>query len=105
MAETSKPIDMLLWCAECHMQHVDAPDERTEGWDNPPHGSHQCHRCGTIWRPADVATNGVRSIATRGRADTWPASRPARAKPVKYCNDNRARRVSDCLHCGDECRG
>lgn len=66
------PIDMLLWCPACHTQHVDEPDERTEGWVNPPHRSHLCHHCGTIWRPADVPTNGVAAISTRGKADTWP---------------------------------
>ena len=66
------PIDMLLWCPACHTQHVDEPDERTAAWDNPPHRSHLCHACGAIWRPADVPTNGVRAIKTRGKADTWP---------------------------------
>lgn len=41
-------------------------------WLNPPHRSHLCHRCGTIWRPADVPTNGVRAIGTKGEKDTWP---------------------------------
>lgn len=61
-------IDMLLWCPSCHTQHV---DERTQDWDNPPHRSHLCHVCGTIWRPADIATNGVKTIVTVGKADTW----------------------------------
>ncbi len=30
--------------------------------------------------------------------------RPRAPGAEKYCNDNPARRVSDCLHCGDECR-
>lgn len=41
-------------------------------WGNPPHKSHLCQRCGTIWRPADVATNGVEAVVTRGERDTWP---------------------------------
>ena len=52
--------------------HHHAPPEDQEAWTNPPHKSHKCHACGTIWRPADVATNGVQSILTRGKADTWP---------------------------------
>lgn len=70
------PIDMLLWCPKCHAQHIDAPGADFDGhdhrWDNPPHKSHLCHTCGTIWRPADVPTNGVASIETRGKADNWP---------------------------------
>jgi hypothetical protein len=75
---TKQPIDMLLWCPQCHTQHVDEPDERTEGWSNPLHRSHLCHNCGTIWRPADIPTNGIVAISTRGKADTWapPAPEP-----------------------------
>lgn len=46
-------------------------------WTNPPHKSHLCHGCGTIWRPADVPTNGVATVQTRGKADTWPMEPPA----------------------------
>ncbi len=63
------PIDMMLTCPRCRTLHVDKPDGE---WTNPPHKSHLCGNCGTIWRPADVFTNGVGSIATRGKADTWP---------------------------------
>jgi hypothetical protein len=66
-----QPVPMILYCPQCHLQHVDEPDERTPEWDNPPHRSHLCHGCGCIWRPADVATEGVRSIKTAGKADTW----------------------------------
>lgn len=62
------PINMLLWCPQCNEQHIDAP---SEGWNNPPHRSHLCHECGCIWRPADVATNGVAEVKTAGDADTW----------------------------------
>lgn len=64
-----KPLDMVLHCPHCGLQHVDAA--RGE-WTNPPHRSHLCAICGTIWRPADVPTNGVAAIGTRGKADTWP---------------------------------
>lgn len=43
----------------------------TVAWNNPPHKSHLCHSCGTVWRPADVATNGVAEIKTEGKNDTW----------------------------------
>lgn len=66
------PIAMLLFCPRCDLQHVDAaqPDK---GWDNPPHRSHQCQACHYVWRPADVATTGVRALQTTGEADL-PAS-------------------------------
>ncbi len=64
------PIDMVLHCPKCGLQHIDAPDERTHGWRNEPHRSHLCHGCGHIWRPADVPTNGVAAVATKGKADS-----------------------------------
>jgi hypothetical protein len=66
-----KPLPMVLHCPKCGTQHVDAP-EPENNWTNPPHKSHLCHNCKTVWRPADVPTNGVQSVATRGDADTWP---------------------------------
>ena len=72
-APQGEPIKMLLWCPKCHEQHIDEPDERTPDWTNPPHRSHLCHECGTIWRPADVPTEGVVQIETRGKVDTFPA--------------------------------
>lgn len=58
------------------MQHIDAPDYGATGnpepWTNPPHRSHLCHGCDCVWRPADVSTNGVAELKTRGKADTWP---------------------------------
>jgi len=91
------PIDMILFCPDCDTQHIDAPDpidcpasgagcsmkplgpngeEMCEycgqgpRWTNPPHRSHKCHVCACIWRPADVPTNGVAEIKTKGKADT-----------------------------------
>jgi hypothetical protein len=70
------PLDMVLHCPSCGAQHVDAADPET-GWANPPHRSHLCHACGVIWRPADVPTNGVAAVQTRGAADTFtPTSEP-----------------------------
>lgn len=66
----SGPVPMLLFCPQCGVKHVDAPDERTPDWTNPPHKSHLCHGCGCIWRPADIPTEGVETIATVGKADT-----------------------------------
>lgn len=91
------PLDLLLYCPSCHLQHIDAPDARTPDWTNPPHKSHLCHGCGCIWRPADVPTNGVESIKTRGKDDTYTAPAfaswrlpgclcPADAKPALRCD-------------------
>jgi hypothetical protein len=63
-------IDMILPCPKCGTIHVDTP-EPEKGWDNPPHKSHLCHSCGCIWRPADIPTNGVATIKTRGKNDTY----------------------------------
>lgn len=75
------PVDCLLFCPECGTQHIDAPDPNpSKNWSNPPHKSHLCGYCGTIWRPADVPTNGVAVLQTRGARDTWgpePVCRPA----------------------------
>lgn len=74
----AKPIDMILHCPACHMQHVDAPGTMTScragmaelpPWTNPPHRSHLCASCGFVWRPADVPTNGVAAIKTAGKDD------------------------------------
>lgn len=65
-----QPIDMILHCPLCHHQHIDAPEPQSD-WTNPPHKSHLCHACGTIWRPARVATNGVQDIYSYGQSDTW----------------------------------
>lgn len=71
LAAARAPIPMLLTCPICGEPHIDAI-ELDKGWTNPPHKSHLCHGCGAIWRPADVATEGVLAIETRGEKDTWP---------------------------------
>ena len=85
-----QPIDMVLHCPKCGVQHIDAPDRTQakrgdrgwEEWDNPPHRSHLCHGCGHIWRPADVPTNGVAAVKTAGKADS-PLSAPPPAQGVQ----------------------
>jgi hypothetical protein len=69
-ADDPAPIPMMLHCPSCGQQHIDEPNPE-KGWENPPHRSHECQHCGCIWRPADVATAGVREIQTQGRADTY----------------------------------
>lgn len=78
----AQPIDMVLHCPKCGLQHIDAPDDRTPDWKNEPHRSHLCHNpaCGYIWRPADVPTNGVQAVKTKGKADS-PIAATAPAQP------------------------
>lgn len=75
----SAPIDMVLYCPACGKQHIDRPNGPEDGadwndpeitWTNPPHRSHLCHGCGHIWRPADVPTNGVAAVKTKGKDDS-----------------------------------
>lgn len=67
------PVEMILYCPRCGLQHVDAPDS-----DLGPHRSHLCANpdCRCTWRPADVATRGVREIRTQGEGDCWRPGRP-----------------------------
>jgi len=65
-------VDMILYCPKCNTQHIDAPDNRTTDWKNPPHKSHLCHGCGHIWRPSDTPTNGVLATASGKDSDTKP---------------------------------
>jgi hypothetical protein len=65
------PIDMIIYCPKCKFQHVDRPAPEIE-WFNPIHKSHLCSSCLTIFRTADVYTNGVHTIQSRGANDTWP---------------------------------
>jgi hypothetical protein len=94
------PIDMVLFCPECGTQHIDAPSRDSHAWcdcckappaapcydwctawTNPPHRSHLCALCGHVWRPADVPTNGVPAITTRGKEDH--PIRPGRVNAVR----------------------
>lgn len=68
-----QPVDMLLYCPECFEQHIDKP-QPDKNWDNPPHRSHECQVCDHVWRPADVPTNGVTSIKTKGQRDGFTRS-------------------------------
>lgn len=96
-AATPDPIPMVLHCPRCGMQHIDEADDDNEQtvrdpglWTNPPHRSHLCHGCGTIWRPADVPTTGVASITTKGKADTWEPSQEQAQQPSSWADGTRA---------------
>lgn len=51
------PIPMIMWCPECGQRHVDEGEFATK-----PHHTHACQHCGVVWRPAIVATCGVRFL-------------------------------------------
>lgn len=112
LAAATKPVDMLLLCPNCGVQHIDAVetgtalsrsglDTLTEAevvtWSNPPHRSHLCHHCGTIWRPADVATNGVAAIETRGKNDSTLFATKAAAQATPQSKQT----VWRCFHCDE----
>lgn len=57
------PVPMILCCPVCTEQHI---DKSKEGWDNPPHRTHQCEYCNHQWRPSDAYTTGVLETVTHG---------------------------------------
>lgn len=108
------PIDMVLHCPKCGTQHIDEDNHEElrieaaelgvdrEGervlerwieereWSNPPHRSHLCQnrKCGHIWRPADVPTNGVAAIKTAGTKDDPITSPSVEFQILKAEHDN-----------------
>ena len=68
----AKPVDMVLYCPKCGLQHIDAPDSRSPDWTNPPHKSHLCHGCQHVWKPSDTPTNGVKQTVSGKDSDTAP---------------------------------
>lgn len=102
LLRTMPPIDMILHCPACGEQHIDAEDhceecpggscmcvKQAERWTNPPHRSHLCHGCGHIWRPADVPTNGVAEIKTKGKNDS-PIITPPRTEKIEMIKTEQA---------------
>jgi hypothetical protein len=63
-----QPVDLLLYCPNCGRQHVDQPQPEKD-WSNPSHRSHECQHCFWKWRPADVPTNGIAELQTKGKND------------------------------------
>ena len=64
-AATFGAVRMILHCPMCRTQHID-------GSYRARHKSHLCDHCGCIWRPADICTEGIATIETRGKNDTYP---------------------------------
>lgn len=56
-ARRNAPIPIRMPCPRCGELHVD------EGkWSARIHTTHECQSCGEVWRPAVVATVGVRFL-------------------------------------------
>jgi len=53
----SAPVPMLLTCPACNARHIDEGEFATK-----VHHTHSCQHCGMTWRPAVVATVGVRFL-------------------------------------------
>lgn len=53
----SAPVPMRLNCPECGELHLDEGEFATKS-----HYTHSCQKCGLTWRPAVVATVGVRFL-------------------------------------------
>jgi predicted RNA-binding Zn-ribbon protein involved in translation (DUF1610 family) len=51
------PVPMRLNCPDCGELHLDEGEFATK-----PHHTHACQHCGNVWRPAVVATVGVRFL-------------------------------------------
>lgn len=75
------PIDIVLFCPSCFTQHIDAPEPNGD-WTNPPHKSHLCHHCKTVWRPASVETNGVAHVPPGSRDTVGCMPVPAAPDPM-----------------------
>lgn len=112
LAQPVAPIDMILHCPACGLQHIDKDNsdevrikaaergfvhgsrdwenfvEENE-WENPPHRSHLCDGCGHIWRPADVPTNGVKAIKTKGEKDSVPPTEDLAAEVARLEAENK----------------
>jgi rubredoxin len=57
VGQAIEPIPMRLMCPCCGELHIDEGEFATR-----VHHTHACQRCGHVWRPAVVATVGVRFL-------------------------------------------
>lgn len=102
------PVNMVLHCPRCGLQHIDAPEDTDSfrdlmfkhagvveahpmPWTNPPHKSHLCSRCKFIWQletrrkvwgfiPFVTAIGyELGNVITKER---WPAWIPIEGKPL-----------------------
>jgi hypothetical protein len=90
----------LTYCIECASNPPKACMQFV-AWLNPPHKSHRCNFCNHVWRPADVPTNGVQALETKGERDGSP-------RPIAFANgkdfDYAVQRATDDLNTEDSGR-
>ena len=55
--KAAEPVPIRLECPNCGELHIDEGAFATK-----PHHTHACQHCGAVWRPAVVATVGVRFL-------------------------------------------
>lgn len=63
------PVPMILHCPSCSARHIDVGEFATKS-----HHTHACQSCGTVWRPAIVATVGVQFLPGFKNDTTLPAN-------------------------------
>lgn len=74
---TTDPIPMRIPCPACGELHIDEGEFATKS-----HHTHACQLCGNVWRPAVVATVGVKFLPGF-KNETRPTEDP----PVDYGRD------------------
>lgn len=75
-APEARAIPMLLYCPNCHVQHIDVDDETGKWATTRLHHKHYCKPsdggCGQVWEPAKVDTVGVRSLEAHTEGQVQP---------------------------------
>lgn len=79
------PVPMVLFCPECTERHIDAGE-----FAEKPHHTHACQSCGFVWRPAVVATVGVRFLPGFRDAEVAVASSRLGMSTAKRLKQMRA---------------
>lgn len=57
LSEPELTVPMILHCPDCGYRHIDADE-----FEYKVHHTHACQNCGLVWRPAVIATHGVRFL-------------------------------------------
>lgn len=60
LLESGQPtggLPIRICCEKCNELHVDEGE-----WVLKPHHTHECQKCGHVWRPAKFNTTGVRFL-------------------------------------------
>ncbi len=82
-----QPVPMRLHCPECGELHEDVGE-----WATRVHHTHSCQFCGCTWRPAVVATVGVRFLPGFKNAERcghkFSADHEACIKPPRHEGDH-----------------